>query len=49
MDLDHPRVSETEGEPVFLEHGGNSRYLDRVATILQGINQGIEVIEAALS
>src|SRR5688572_1624292 len=37
VDLDHPRVSETEGERVFLEHGGNSRYLDRVAGILQGI------------
>jgi hypothetical protein len=46
VDLDHPRVSETEGERVFLEHGGNSRYLDRVAGILQGINQGIEVGKA---
>lgn len=46
VDLDHPRVSETEGEQVFLEHGGNSRYLDRVANILQGINQGIEMSKA---
>ncbi len=46
VDLDHPRVSETEGEPVFLEHGGNSRYLDRVATILQGINNGLEMSKA---
>ena len=46
VDLDHPRVSETEGERVFLEHGGNSRYLDRVASILQGINQGIEMGKA---
>lgn len=46
VDLDHPRVSETDGELVFLEHGGNSRYLDRVATILQGINHGIEMGKA---
>jgi hypothetical protein len=24
VDLDHPRISMTEGEPVFLRHGGNS-------------------------
>ena len=46
VDLDHPRVSENDGELVFLEHGGNSRYLDRVATILQGINQGLEMSKA---
>ena len=28
VDLDHPRVNEAEGEPVFLPHGGNSPYLD---------------------
>ena len=29
VDLDHPRISQTEGEPVFLRHGGNSPYLER--------------------
>ena len=46
IDLDNPRVSTTEGEAVFLPHGGNSPYLDRVATILQGIRDGLAVSEA---
>ncbi|UTF60301.1 SapC family protein [Gilvimarinus sp. DA14] len=41
VDLDDPRVNETEGEPVFLEHGGNSPYLERVVTILKGIHDGL--------
>jgi hypothetical protein len=46
VDLDHPRISTTEGEPVFLPHGGNSRYLDRVATILNGIHAGMGASQA---
>jgi hypothetical protein len=46
VDLDNPRVSSTEGEPVFLPQGGNSRYLDRVASILNGINLGLGVSKA---
>lgn len=41
VDLDDPRISTTEGEPVFLAQGGNSRYLERVATILNGIHEGV--------
>ena len=40
VDLDHPRVSFTEGESVFLPQGGNSRLLDHVAAILRGIHEG---------
>ncbi|MEP7243289.1 MAG: SapC family protein [Gammaproteobacteria bacterium] len=43
VDLDHPRVSTTEGEPLFLENGGRTRYLDRIATILNGLGAGMEV------
>jgi hypothetical protein len=42
VDLDHPRISRTEGEPLFLEHGGNSPYLDRVSRTLQVIHEGAE-------
>lgn len=42
VDLDHPRISRTEGEPLFLEHGGNSPYLDRVSRSLQVIHEGAE-------
>jgi len=43
VDLDDPRISSTEGEPVFLPQGGNSRYLDRIAGILNGIRTGLDV------
>ena len=43
VDLDSPRVSQTEGEPVFLPQGGNTRYLERVASILKGIHEGVEL------
>lgn len=42
VDLDHPRVSWTEGVPVFLPQGGHSPYLERVATLLRGIRAGVE-------
>ena len=38
--MDHPNISETEGEPLFLEFGGNTEYLDRLATMLEGIHLG---------
>ena len=43
VDLDHPRVSKTEGEPVFLPHGGNSPYLEHVTRILEIIFHGAEL------
>jgi hypothetical protein len=46
VDLDHPRVSHTEGEPVFLPQGGNSPYLNHIATVLRGIRDGIEISKA---
>jgi hypothetical protein len=41
VDLDSPRISETEGESLFLEMGGNSHYLEQVVSVLSGINDGI--------
>lgn len=46
VDMDNPRVSQAEGEPVFLPQGGNSRYIDRVASILNGISEGMVVSRA---
>jgi hypothetical protein len=43
VDLDDARVSRAEGEPVFLPQGGNTRYIERIATILRGLNDGIAV------
>jgi hypothetical protein len=46
VDLDHPRVSQTDGLPIFKPQGGNSPYLDRVASILNGIRAGLETSKA---
>ena len=40
VDLDHPRVSETEGEPVFLDQGGMSDLLRRAVADLETLNAG---------
>jgi hypothetical protein len=42
VDLDHPRISQTEGEPVFLRHGGNSPFLEHISRMLQIIYHGAE-------
>ncbi len=45
VDLDHPRVSRSEGTPVFLPHGGNSAFLERVTAILRAIYIGHRLLE----
>lgn len=40
VDMDSPRVSETEGVPVFLKHGGHSSYLEHINSILNAIHEG---------
>jgi hypothetical protein len=42
VNMDSPRVSTTEGDRVFLEHGGNTDYLERVNSILNLVHQGLE-------
>lgn len=42
IDMDHPRVSESEGQRLFLEQGGNSDYLDRLTATLEAIHLGHE-------
>ncbi|NII09379.1 SapC family protein [Oleiagrimonas sp. C23AA] len=42
VDLDHPRITTDDGEPVFLPRGGNSPYLEHVTTVLRGIRDGTE-------
>jgi hypothetical protein len=46
IDLDHPRVSRSEGEPLFRDHGGNAPYLDHAARVLQVIYAGAEIAPA---
>ena len=48
IDMDSPRVSKTEGEPVFREHGGNSEFLDRISVLLGTIHDGLAATPAFL-
>ncbi len=43
VDMDDPRVDVADGQRVFLEHGGNSPYIERISAMLQAIHSGIEI------
>ena len=42
VNMDSPRISDTQGEPVFLEHGGNSEYLEQINSVLKLVHEGHE-------
>ncbi len=42
VDLDHPRISRTEGEPLFQRHGGHAPALERIVDILRTLHTGTE-------
>ena len=47
IDLDHPRVAGGDnadgiGEPLFLTYGGTSEYLERIASVLRTLHDGLE-------
>lgn len=42
LDMHHPRVGTTEGQSVFLPHGGNSDYLQNIRLILEAMYTGQE-------
>lgn len=41
VDMDSPRVNTERGEPVFLEHGGNSPYIEQVSSILKVLHEAV--------
>lgn len=45
IDLDNPRVSGSEGLPLFLPHGGNTPYLEHITRVLRAIYAGLDVTE----
>ncbi|WP_076419276.1 SapC family protein [Colwellia sp. UCD-KL20] len=45
IDMDSPRIS-SEGEAVFLEHGGNTDYLNKIADTLNVIHGGQNTTDA---
>lgn len=38
LDLDSPRLNQEQGEAIFLEHGGNSDYLNHIAQVLNTLH-----------
>lgn len=46
IDLDHPSVSESDGERVFLPHGGESPLLERITSVLMTIHRGHEAAKS---
>lgn len=42
IDMDHPRVSKDQGEPLFQPLGGRTPYLEQAADLLETIYQGYE-------
>ncbi|MDC7677710.1 SapC family protein [Asticcacaulis machinosus] len=48
-DITHPRFSRSEGEPLFLPHGGNAPRLERISRTLRTIHAGSEVMPAMFS
>ena len=42
VDPEHPRISRTEGEALFLAHGGNSPALTQVTKVLQQVYAGAQ-------
>jgi hypothetical protein len=49
LDLDDPRVGESESLPLFLEHGGNAPYLSHISGVLRLLYQEMERAPAAYS
>lgn len=45
IDLAHPRVSRSEGIPVFLPHGGHSDYLHHITGVLRAIYVGHHLLD----
>jgi hypothetical protein len=48
IDLGDPRVSRSEGTPVFLPHGGNSPYLLQITEVLRTIYLGHHLLNALI-
>lgn len=45
IDPDHPRISRNEGEPIFLEHGGNAPLLEKMLGVLRAIYVGTQLLD----
>ncbi|MFC6439457.1 SapC family protein [Bowmanella sp. JS7-9] len=46
INVDHPRISKDEGEPLFLELGGHAPLLEKVINLLDTLHHGISMNKA---
>ncbi|MCC2970879.1 SapC family protein [Massilia sp. IC2-476] len=46
IDPEHPRLSRTAGEELFLPYGGTSPYLERMHSVLITLHQGLQAMPA---
>lgn len=49
VNMNSPRVSQTEGEAVFREFGGNTTYLERITQNLHAVYQGFSISQIMFS
>lgn len=49
IDPDHPRVRRDQGQRIFLDHGGNSPYLDHIGGVLRTIYAGSRIVPAMIA
>lgn len=42
LDIENPRVNYERGEPLFLEFGGNTEYLEYIANMMETLHQGVQ-------
>jgi hypothetical protein len=49
VDLESPRIGTTEGEAVFLPHGGSTRFLERMTSVLLAIHEGLQSTPAFIA
>ncbi len=43
VDMDSPRISTTDGQPVFLPQGGSTDFLEKIAAILDRLHMGASI------
>lgn len=46
VDLDHPRVSTSQGQELFLPYGGTSAHLEHIQSVLLTLHQGMQAMPA---
>lgn len=49
VDVDDPRISQDQGEPIFTESGDRGTYMEKISNVLMDIHQGVEASKEMIS